>query len=182
MDNPGDAKYGMSEAQMVEAFTRLAAAGAKTFGIHAFLASNTVTNEYYPQLATQLFELAVRVSKAAGVHVAYVNLSGGIGVDYRPDQPANDIAVIGDGVRAAYERILVPAGMGDVAILTELGRFMLAPFGALVTTAITRSISTRSTSAWTPAPPTSCARPCTAPTTTSPCLARRMPPATTSTT
>lgn len=136
MDNPGDAKYGMSEEQMVEAFTRLAAAGAKTFGIHAFLASNTVTNEYYPQLATQLFELAVRVSEAAGVHVAYVNLSGGIGVDYRPDQPANDIAVIGDGVRAAYERILVPAGMGDVAILTELGRFMLAPFGALVTTAI----------------------------------------------
>lgn len=136
MDNPGQSKYGMGEADMVATFKRLKAAGAKTFGIHAFLASNTVTNEYYPQLATQLFELAVRVSEAAGVHIGYINLSGGVGVDYRPDQPANDIAVIGEGVRQAYERILVPAGMGDVAILTELGRFMLAPFGALVTQAI----------------------------------------------
>lgn len=136
MDNPGQSKYGMGEADMVATFKRLKAAGATTFGIHAFLASNTVTNEYYPQLATQLFELAVRVSEAADVHIGYINLSGGVGVDYRPDQPANDIAVIGEGVRQAYERILVPAGMGDVAILTELGRFMLAPFGGLVTQAI----------------------------------------------
>ncbi|MBS5450951.1 MAG: diaminopimelate decarboxylase [Coriobacteriia bacterium] len=136
MDNPGEAKYGMGEADMIEAFTRLKAAGAKTFGIHAFLASNTVTNDYYPELASQLFELAVRVAKAADVHIGYINLSGGVGVDYRPDQPANDIAVIGEGVRKAYERILVPAGMDDIAILTELGRFMLAPFGALVTQAI----------------------------------------------
>ena len=136
MDNPGDAKYGMGEADMVEAFTRLKALGAKNFGIHAFLASNTVTNEYYPALAAQLFELAVRVSQAAGVHIGYINLSGGVGVDYRPDQPANDIAAIGAGVHEAYDRILVPADMGDVAILAEMGRFMLAPFGALVTTAI----------------------------------------------
>lgn len=136
MDNPGDAKYGMGEADMVKCFSRLKEMGAKTFGIHAFLASNTVTNDYYPELASQLFELAVRVSKAAGVHVKYINLSGGVGVDYRPEQPANDIAVIGEGVRKAYERILVPAGMDDVAILTEMGRFMLAPFGALVTEAI----------------------------------------------
>ena len=136
MDNPGESKYGMSEEQMVASFKRLAQAGAKTFGIHAFLASNTVTNEYYPALAAQLFELAVRVSEQAGVHIGYINLSGGVGIDYRPDQSANDIAIIGEGVRKAYERILVPAGMGDIAILTELGRFMLAPFGGLVTTAI----------------------------------------------
>lgn len=136
MDNPGDAKYGMGEDDMVEAFKRLKALGAEDFGIHAFLASNTVSNDYYPALAAELFELAVRVSRAAGVHVGYVNLSGGVGVDYRPDQPANDIAAIGEGVRRAFERILVPAGMGDVRILTEMGRFMLAPFGALVTTAI----------------------------------------------
>ncbi len=136
MDNPGESKYGMDERQMVEAFTRLKALGAKDFGIHAFLASNTVTNDYYPALAAQLFELAVRVARAADVHIAYVNLSGGVGVDYRPDQPANDIAVIGAGVHEAFDRVLVPAGMGDVAILAELGRFMLAPFGALVTTAI----------------------------------------------
>lgn len=136
MDNPGDSKYGMSEEQMIEAFTRLKALGVKHFGIHAFLASNTVTNEYYPALAAQLFELAVRVAQAADVHIGYINLSGGVGVDYRPEQACNDIAVIGEGVHEAFDRILVPAGMGDVAILTELGRFMLAPFGALVTRAI----------------------------------------------
>lgn len=136
MDNPGDAKYGMSEDQMVEAFTRLKALGAREFGIHAFLASNTVTNDYYPALAAQLFELAVRVAHKADVHICAVNLSGGVGVDYRPEQQANDIEAIGAGVHEAFDRILVPAGMGDVAILTELGRFMLAPFGALLTTAI----------------------------------------------
>ena len=95
-----------------------------------------MTNAYYPALAAELFELAVRVAKAADVHIGYVNLSGGVGVDYRPEQPCNDIAVIGEGVHEAYDRILVPAGMGDAAILTEMGRFMLAPFGALITQAI----------------------------------------------
>lgn len=136
MDNPGDAKYGMSEAQMVEAFVRLKALGAEHFGIHAFLASNTVTNDYYPSLARQLLELAVRVARAADVHICAINLSGGVGVDYRPEQPANDIALIGEGVRKAYEDVLEPNGMGDIAIYTEMGRFMLAPFGALLTTAI----------------------------------------------
>ena len=136
MDNPGDSKYGMTEEQLTEAFRILKDKGVKHFGIHAFLASNTVTNEYYPLLAKILFELAVRVKNAAGVHIAFINLSGGIGIPYRPDQEPNDIRVIGDGVRKVYEEVLVPAGMGDVAIFTELGRFMLGPHGALVTRAI----------------------------------------------
>ena len=136
MDNPGDSKYGMTEEQLTEAFRILKDKGVKHFGIHAFLASNTVTNEYYPLLAKILFELAVRVKNAAGVHIAFINLSGGIGIPYRPDQEPNDIRVIGDGVRKVYEEVLVPAGMGDVAIFTELGRFMLGPYGALVTRAI----------------------------------------------
>ena len=136
MDNPGDAKYGLTEEQLTEAFRILKDKGVKHFGIHAFLASNTVTNEYYPLLAKILFELAVRVKNAAGVHIAFINLSGGIGIPYRPDQEPNDIRVIGDGVRKVYEEVLVPAGMGDVAIFTELGRFMLGPYGALVTRAI----------------------------------------------
>ena len=136
MDNPGDSKYGMTEKQLTEAFRILKDKGVKHFGIHAFLASNTVTNEYYPLLAKILFELAVRVKNAAGVHIAFINLSGGIGIPYRPDQEPNDIRVIGDGVRKVYEEVLVPAGMGDVAIFTELGRFMLGPYGALVTRAI----------------------------------------------
>lgn len=123
----------MTEEQLTEAFRILKDKGVKHFGIHAFLASNTVTNEYYPLLAKILFELAVRVKNAAGVHIAFINLSGGIGIPYRPDQEPNDIRVIGDGVRKVYEEVLVPAGMGDVAIFTELGRFMLGPYGALVT-------------------------------------------------
>ncbi len=133
MDNPGDAKYGMTRAQMAQAFTRLRELGAEEFGIHAFLASNTLSNEYYPALAAILFRTAVELREETGCHITFINLSGGIGVPYRPDQPANDIAVIGEGVREAFEEILVPAGMGDVAIHTELGRFMLAPYGHLVT-------------------------------------------------
>ena len=136
MDNPGEAKYGMTRPQLDQAFTRLKELGSKHFGIHAFLASNTISNEYYPALARLLFQLAVDAAEETGCHVAFINLSGGVGVPYRPDQPANDIAVIGEGVRKAFEEILVPAGMGDVAIFTELGRFMLAPFGHLITTAV----------------------------------------------
>jgi len=136
MDSPGDAKYGMTRPQIAEAFTRMAAKGAKEFGIHAFLASNTLSNDYYPALARILFQLAAELKAETGVRITFINLSGGIGVPYRPDQQGNDIAAIGEGVRKAYEEVLVPAGMGDVAIYTELGRFMLAPNGALVTTAI----------------------------------------------
>ena len=133
MDNPGDAKYGMTRTQMTQAFKTLKELGAEEFGIHAFLASNTLSNEYYPALAAILFRTAVELKEETGCHITFINLSGGVGVPYRPDQPANDIAVIGEGVRKAYEEILVPAGMGDVSLCTELGRFMLAPYGHLVT-------------------------------------------------
>ena len=136
MDNPGDAKYGMTEEQLFDAYRILREKGAKHFGLHAFLASNTVTNEYYPMLAKVLFELAVRLKKETGADIRFINLSGGIGIPYRPDQEANDIRIIGEGVRRVYEEVLVPAGMGDVAIYTELGRFMMGPYGCLVTKAI----------------------------------------------
>lgn len=136
MDNPGDAKYGMTRAQIAQAFTRLAQLGAREFGIHAFLASNTLSNDYYPALARILFRLAVELREETGVHITFINLSGGVGVPYRPEQPENDIAAIGEGVREAYEEILTPAGMDDVAIYTELGRFMLAPYGHLITRAV----------------------------------------------
>ncbi|WP_199648841.1 diaminopimelate decarboxylase [Pseudoflavonifractor sp. AF19-9AC] len=133
MDNPGQAKYGMTREQMTQAFRTLKELGAEEFGIHAFLASNTLSNEYYPALAAILFRMAVELKEETGCHITFINLSGGVGVPYRPEQPANDIAVIGEGVRRAYEEILVPAGMGDVSLCTELGRFMLAPNGHLVT-------------------------------------------------
>ena len=136
MDNPGDSKYGMTEEQMVEAYTRLMAKGAKEFGIHAFLASNTISDDYYPELAGILFRLAVRLHNRTGAKIKFINLSGGVGVAYKPEDRDNDILAIGEGVRKKFEEILVPAGLGDVAIFTELGRFMLAPYGCLVTTAI----------------------------------------------
>ena len=136
MDNPGNAKYGMSEEQMTEAFRELKSKGAKHFGIHAFLASNTVTNDYYPQLAEELFSLAVRLKKKLDVDVRFINLSGGVGVAYKPDQTPNDIFKIGEGVHQVYDRILKPEGMDDIAIYTEMGRFMLGPYGALVTKAV----------------------------------------------
>ena len=136
MDNPGDAKYGMTREQMFEAFRVLKAKGAKRFGIHSFLASNTLSNDYYPALAGQLFELAVELERETGADVCFINLSGGVGVDYRPEQPENDIYAIGEGVRQKFEEILVPAGMGDVAIYTEMGRYMLAAHGHLVTRVI----------------------------------------------
>lgn len=136
MDNPGDAKYGMTTEQLFEAFKILKAKGAKKFGIHAFLASNTVTNEYYPMLAKVLFEVAVKLEKETGADVEFINLSGGVGIPYKPDQEPNDIRAIGEGVRKVYEEVLVPAGMGDVALYTEMGRFMTGPYGCLVTKAI----------------------------------------------
>ncbi len=136
MDNPGDAKYGLTKEQMIEGYKILLEKGVKEFGIHSFLCSNTVTNDYYPMLATTLFELAVELKEKTGANITFINLSGGIGIPYYPEQEGNDILAIGEGVRKAYERILVPAGMGNVSIYTELGRFMLAPYGQLVATAV----------------------------------------------
>ncbi len=136
MDNPGDAKYGMTTEQIFEAYKILKEKGVEKFGIHAFLASNTVTNEYYPKLAGQLFELAVKIKEDTGVSLSFINLSGGVGIPYTEDAEPNDIAIIGDLVRQQYEKILIPAGMGDVAIFTDMGRFMMAPYGGLVTRAI----------------------------------------------
>ena len=135
MDNPGDAKYGFTKPQIIEGYKRLKEMGAKRFGIHSFLASNTVTNEYYPTLAKILFETVVEIKEKTGVQISFVNLSGGVGIPYTPDQEPNDIYKISEGVKKAYDEILVPAGI-DVAIYTELGRYMLGPYGCLVTKAI----------------------------------------------
>jgi len=136
MDNPGDAKYGFTHDQLIEGYKILKEKGAKKFGMHAFLASNTVTNEYYPTLARTLFEVAVEIKEKCGVELSFINLSGGVGIPYEPDKEGNDIMAIGEGVRKVYEEILVPNGLGNVALFTELGRFMLAPYGCLVTKAI----------------------------------------------
>ncbi len=136
MDTPRDAKYGMTKDQMKDAFTYMKKKGVKHFGIHAFLASNTIADEYYPKLSRILFKLAVELKRECDVHIAFVNLSGGVGIPYKPEDRKTDIMAIGEGVRKAYEEILVPEGMDDLAIYTELGRYMMGPYGALSTKAI----------------------------------------------
>ncbi len=136
MDNPGDAKYGMTKDQIIDAYSIMKEKGVEEFGLHAFLASNTVTNEYYPELARVLFELAVEINEKTGVKISFINLSGGIGIPYTPDQESNDIFKIGEGVHKVFDEVLVPNGLGDVKLCTELGRYMMGPYGALVTTAI----------------------------------------------
>lgn len=132
MDNPQDAKYGMTEEQMVEVIKKLMGRGVKHFGIHAFLSSNTLTDYYYPILAEMMFLLAVRVTQATGADISFINLSGGIGIPYMPEDEKVDIFHVGRKVKEAYESILVPEGM-EPSIFAELGRFMTGPHGALVT-------------------------------------------------
>ncbi|WP_019880047.1 diaminopimelate decarboxylase [Succinispira mobilis] len=136
MDTPGEAKYGFTREQLTEGFKILVNKGVKEFGLHAFLASNTVANEYYPALAKILFEVAVELKEETGAKITFINLSGGVGIPYKPEQQATDIMQIGEGVRKAYEEVLIPAGMDDVKIFTELGRFMLGPYGCLVSTVL----------------------------------------------
>ncbi len=136
MDNPGDSKYGFTKEQLFEGYRILKEKGVKHFGLHAFLASNTVTNDYYPELARQLFEVAVEIKEKVGVELEFINLSGGVGIPYRPNEIGNDVRVIGEGVRKVYEEVLVPAGLDQVAIYTEMGRFMTGSYGGLVTKAI----------------------------------------------
>ena len=136
MDNPGDSKYGMTKEQLFEAYKILKEKGVERFGLHSFLVSNTVTNDYYPTLAKTLFELIVEIKNELGISINFVNLSGGVGIPYKPEDTPNDIRIIGDGVRKVFEEVLVPNGLGDVAIYTEMGRFMMGPYGCVVTTAI----------------------------------------------
>ncbi len=136
MDNPGDSKYGMTKAQLFKGYQLLKQKGAKRFGLHSFLVSNTVTNDYYPTLARTLFQLVVELKEQTGIEISFINLSGGVGIAYKPEDTPNNIAAIGEGVHQAFNEILVPAGLGDVEIYTEMGRFMMGPYGCLVTRAI----------------------------------------------
>ena len=135
MGNPGDAKYGFTREQLTEGFLKLMKLGAKKFGLHAFLASNTVDSSYYPALAKNLFEVAVELHKETGAEFAFINLSGGIGIPYLPDQKPADIAWIGNEIKKGYDEVVKAAGM-EFAIYTELGRYITGPYGYLVTTAI----------------------------------------------
>jgi diaminopimelate decarboxylase len=136
MGSPGEAKYGMTEAQLIDSVKRLMELGAKRFGIHAFLASNMIDPDYYPRLAEILFKLAVKVNAETGANVTFVNLSGGIGIPYRPEDKAPDLDYIGRKVQEAHERIVAPSPLKKLAIKAELGRYITGAHGMLITRAI----------------------------------------------
>ena len=135
MGNPGEAKYGMTREQLSEGVKKLMALGATEFGLHAFLVSNTTDDDYYPALAKKLFKTAVELHEETGANFTFVNLSGGIGIPYRPYEKETDIRYIGEEVKHQYERIVTPSGL-KIRIFTELGRYITGPFGYLVTRAI----------------------------------------------
>ena len=132
MGNPGESKYGFTYPQLQEGLKRLKALGVRRFGLHAFLSSNTVDNGYYPTLAKILFTCGRDLAEETGLTLAFINLSGGVGIPYLPEQEKTDIRLVGEGVRKAYEAIFP---QGGVAIKTELGRWMTGPMGWLVTRA-----------------------------------------------
>ena len=133
MGNPGDAKYGMTRAQLSEALIKCRAHGAKGFGLHSFLVSNTTDPDYYPALAKLLFETAVELAGETGMAIRFIDLSGGVGIPYRPEDSAADIERIGAGVARAYREVFTARGIEGVSIFSELGRYMTGPNGWLVT-------------------------------------------------
>ena len=136
MGQPDSSKFGMTKQQIFSAVRRLKQLGVKRFGLHALLASNAADNNYYPANAMILFELAIELRRKLDVDIFMVNLSGGIGIPYTPDQDMPDILSIGNAIKENFFDIMPPEGLGDVALTTELGRFMTGPHGCLVATAI----------------------------------------------
>ena len=133
MGNPGEAKYGFAPEQMPAGLRRLKEMGVRAFGLHAFLSSNTTDPDYYPELAAILLRLGRQLEAETGLRFGWINLSGGIGIPYRPGEAAPEIARIGEAVREVYARECPEGGVG---IKTELGRWMTGPCGWLVTRAV----------------------------------------------
>ena len=133
MGDPGDAKYGMTREQLTQALLQMKPDGLKRFGLHAFLSSNTTDPLYYPTLANLLFTVGKELMEETGLQLSFVNLSGGIGIPYRPDAEPADLEAIGAGVAEQYRKAFAGMNMPPVAVKSELGRFMTGPNGWLVT-------------------------------------------------
>ena len=136
MGRPEEAKFGMTRDQIFESVRRLQAMGTEEFGLHAFLVSNTRAPDYYPAMAAMLMELALEIHRELGAKVFMVNLSGGIGIPYRPEEEPVDIAKVGERVREAYDSLIRGTSLHPMRVVTELGRYMTGPIGWLVARAI----------------------------------------------
>ena len=135
MGHQYDSKFGMTPPQLMQALAMLKEKGVKRFGVHAMLSSCSLDEAYYPALARELFTLALRIREELGITLSFIDLSGGIGIPYRPEERAVDIFAIGEGVRQVYNELLTKNGI-SLDIYTEMGRYITAPYGHLLTTAI----------------------------------------------
>ena len=134
--NPVESKYGLTKEQLFEAYKEVRSLGAKRFGIHSFVISNELNRASYVETAKMLFELAVELKNKIDIRLEFVNLSGGIGIPYKPEQEAVDLEKLGEEIRQLYDKIVVPAGLHPLKIYSECGRMITGPYGYLVTTAI----------------------------------------------
>ncbi len=135
---PEEAKYGFTQAQIIEGFRLLKAKGAKRFALHTMVASNELSLDYHIETARMQFEIAVEIARETGVKIEFVNLGGGVGIPYKPDQEAVDVEALGRGIKQAYDEIIVPSGLDPLGIHIEWGREITGPYGWLVARAIHR--------------------------------------------
>jgi len=130
--NPVEAKYGFTHEQVFEGYERLRQLGVKHFGLHSFIISNDIDRSHYVSTAQMLFQLAVDVKAKTGVRIEFVNLSGGIGIPYKPEQDAVDIEALSREIREGYDAIVRPADLHPLKIFAECGRYITGPYGYLV--------------------------------------------------
>ena len=130
--NPVEAKYGLTDEQIVESYRIMQEKGVKHFGLHTMVASNELDGSYIVETARMLFNLAVKIKKETGIAIEFIDMGGGIGIPYRPDQDAMDLQMVSDGMKALYDEIIVPAGLDPLQIVFECGRVITGPYGYLV--------------------------------------------------
>ena len=134
--DPIESKYGFTRPQIFEGFKQVREKGAKRYGVHSFVISNELNRASYVETAKMLFQLAVDLKNEIGIHLEFINLSGGIGIPYRPDQTAVDLFKLGEEIKVEYEKIIIPNGLEPLKIFSECGRMITGPYGYLVATAI----------------------------------------------
>lgn len=130
--NPVEAKYGVTTAQIIDCYRIMKEKGVKHFGLHTMVASNELDGSYIVETARMLFDLAIRIHKEAGVRVEFIDMGGGIGIPYRPNQEAMDLAKVSNDMHELYESMIVPAGLDPLQIVFECGRVITGPYGYLV--------------------------------------------------
>jgi len=133
---PTEAKYGLTRDQLFEAYKMAKEKGVKRFGLHTMVASNERRTEAFVFTAKLMFELAAELKNRLGIHVEFVNIGGGIGIPYRPEEKPVDLEAVGEGIHKLYDEMMVPEGLGDVAMMTESGRAITGPAGWLVSTVL----------------------------------------------